>query len=105
MPAIVGDAIAAAYPGTVSDGSGGYYVPCNANMSLAVGLGGKSWSLRPQDLIGPPYSDANSTLTGLCDARFQTWPNNFTLLGDAFMKSVYTIFDADSMSVGFARKS
>jgi hypothetical protein len=102
-------AIAAIYaqiPGS-SPGSGdseGFYTyPCDTSVDVSLTFGGKSWPISPADF---KMTQLNS---GLCVGAFfalQTGgsaPN--WIVGDTFLKNVYSVFRFNPPSVGFAALS
>lgn len=85
----------------VSDGQGNFAFPCNATGSITFNVAGMSLNLSV-DLI---RADAYTTpgLEGLCSSKMQglsSTPN--WILGAAFLKNYFTIFDVDNKSIGFS---
>jgi len=102
-------AIAAIYaqiPGS-APGSGnyeGYYTyPCNTEVNVAISFGGPSWSVSPADFKLTQTS--NSECVG---AFFELQTGNSApawIIGDTFLKNVYSVFRFNPPSVGFATLS
>lgn len=88
--------------GAQTDGSN-YAVPCSTNMTLQLGFGGAVWTIDTSDMVGSPVSDGSdmcaSNVQGIDFAGGSTW-----LVGDVFLKNVYSVFDMDQRRVGFANK-
>lgn len=83
--------------------NGQYTVDCSTISSLpnlTLTIGGRDWVLRGQDYI---ISDMGSTcLVGIMGLDLPGPIGPAWILGDVFMKRVYTIFDADDASLSFA---
>ncbi len=92
-----------------SDGSGIYTFPCTNSMPrVAFTFGGVSYPIQPADLIRGYADTAGKICVGAIVAG--TIAADGTgglawLLGDSFLKSVYTIFDLGENRVGFAQKT
>jgi hypothetical protein len=68
---------------------GAYYVPCNINdfvgnvLDVFIEIGGRKWGITSEDLAFRP-SGRND---GLCVSGIQGGANQFTVLGDVFIKN------------------
>ncbi|KAJ7612659.1 acid protease [Roridomyces roridus] len=79
-----------------------YSYPCDSPPEIAFSWGGKSWAISAENInLGTTESGSSDCVSsvggidlGLGDG---VW-----LLGDAFMKNMYTVFDFDQEAVGFA---
>ncbi|KND92842.1 Aspartic-type endopeptidase ctsD [Tolypocladium ophioglossoides CBS 100239] len=85
-------------PGSESSDGMTYTVPCDSTKPLTLTFSGVDFKISPQDWISP--KDAS----GKCSSNIYghevvrgSW-----LLGDTFLKNVYTIFDKDQNRIGFA---
>ncbi|KAJ4357632.1 uncharacterized protein N0V89_002208 [Didymosphaeria variabile] len=79
-----------------------FSVPCSTTKELEIKLGDKTYSISTKDWIG------GKTDSGLCRSNVfgrQTFGDNQWLLGDVFLKNVYTAFDLDNNKIGFGMKS
>ncbi|KAJ7703925.1 acid protease [Mycena rosella] len=82
----------------------GYYsYPCASPPKIAFNWGGKDWPISTANLnlgkTAPGSKDCVASLAGVDIGYGSTvW-----LLGDAFMKNVYTVFDYDQEAVGFGK--
>ncbi|KAJ7610127.1 acid protease [Roridomyces roridus] len=78
-----------------------YSVPCQSIPTVSFSWGGKSWAMDPDFLdLGTTTSagtDCVLAIGGTDLGLGNTW-----LIGDAFMRNAYTVFDFDNESVGFA---
>ncbi|KXJ96917.1 aspartic peptidase domain-containing protein [Microdochium bolleyi] len=75
-------------------------VPCDAKADVAITFSGKSWQISAKDLIAKSSS-------GGCEGRIfgREVVQGAFLLGDVFLKNVYSVFDMDERRIGFAAKS
>lgn len=82
-----------------SNGYMAYDVPCDTQVAISVTFAGVTYNIPPQDWVGRT-NDTN------CVSRLYGYGvnNNTWLFGDAFLKNVYTVFDADKRRIGFAAK-
>jgi hypothetical protein len=102
-------AIAAIYaqiPGSAA-GTGnyaGYYTyPCNTQVNVAISFGGPSWSVSPADFKLVQISDSECV-----GAFFELQTGSSApswIVGDTFLKNVYSVFRFNPPSVGFATLS
>ncbi|KAI0782682.1 acid protease [Abortiporus biennis] len=91
-------------PGT-GDYSGYYTYPCAANLTVSLGFGGSStlWPISPADFRLAQLSD-ETCLGAFFDLDSTgSWPS--WIVGDTFLKNVYSVFRANPPSVGFANLS
>lgn len=93
--------------GSQTDGSN-FVVPCNTTLELSFSFTTNSsrnsqWTVGPADYIGGIYDENN----GLCISNIQgiQFDDNRMILGDVFLKNVYSVYDMDQQVVGFANKS
>jgi len=108
-------ALYAAIPNSVdlgSDDPGFYAFPCNTNITLTMSFGGQAWPINPLDFnAGQVNSGRNPLCLGavfdlslgtnnMPDSSTPTW-----VVGDTFLKNVYSVFRSSPPSVGFAQLS
>lgn len=88
-------------PGSYPSGEN-YIIPCNSTATLEFEFSGVKYSIEPDDYIG-------ATSTGGCvstivghqpEADASIW-----LVGDVFLKNVYSVFDYDNAQIGFGARS
>lgn len=95
--------------GSQTDGSN-YVIPCNTTLVLSFEFGGHLWSVNPSDYVGDTYTTTtgeSESEEGLCVSNIQgiQFENNRMILGDVFLKNVYSVYNMDTLEVGFANKS
>jgi len=90
--------IPGAIKSTEPEEQGFWHVPCTANVSLKLELGGKYFSIAPEDIVYSPAKD------GLCVGSLVAADlgNVHWVVGDTFLKNVYTVFRYEPPAVGFA---
>ncbi|KAF9785153.1 acid protease, partial [Thelephora terrestris] len=84
-------------PGT-GDFQGYYEYPCNTNVNVTLSFGGRSWSISSADFTMTKVSG------NMCiGAFFELGSSNPAwIIGDTFLKNVYSVFRYNPPSVGFA---
>ncbi|GAB1524704.1 hypothetical protein RhiTH_007858 [Rhizoctonia solani] len=85
-----------------------YWVfPCNQVVSITLNFGGRTWPIEPTDLILATTNPSvcvgaifEVSMGGLGNPDVPQW-----IVGDAFLKNVYSVFRYQPPSVGFAQLS
>ncbi|KIY49961.1 acid protease [Fistulina hepatica ATCC 64428] len=80
-----------------------YSFPCNAVPRLVFSWGGKDWHVSKENMNLGTTEDGSSDCVGALAGRDMGLGTNVWLLGDSFMKNVYSVFDFDKEAVGFAQ--
>jgi hypothetical protein len=107
-PAAQVAAVYAAIPGSApaTGNYEGYYTyPCSTTVNVALSFGGQTWSISPTDFKLQQQSSTQClgsifTFTSSTNSVGPAW-----IVGDTFLKNVYTVFRANPASVGFAALS
>ncbi|KAF8640951.1 hypothetical protein AX17_000598 [Amanita inopinata Kibby_2008] len=88
---------------TLYDSQNGYYsFPCNSVPSVSFNWGGKDWVISAANFNLGTVSSGSSECVGALAGQDLGLGTDVWLLGDSFMKNVYTVFDFGSNAVGFA---
>ncbi|KAF8489905.1 aspartic peptidase domain-containing protein [Russula emetica] len=79
----------------------GYYLyPCSTTVNVAFSFGGQTWSISPGDFKSGQIS------SGQCVGSIFVYSGSSSgpgwIIGDTFLKNVYSVFRANPASVGFA---
>ncbi|KAH7925606.1 acid protease [Leucogyrophana mollusca] len=99
---------------------GMYAFPCTTDVSITISFGGTAWSISSDDMNLGTISTGSSTgpMSGAVDATSDMCVGGIFdvgssmgsgqgvpswIVGDTFLKNVYTVFRADPPSVGFAK--
>ncbi|KZT72180.1 acid protease [Daedalea quercina L-15889] len=83
--------------------NGIWQFPCSGQPTVAFNWGGKTWNVSASDFNLGMTSPGSSYCIGALAGQDLGLGDNVWLLGDSFMKSVYTVFSFDQNSVGFAK--
>lgn len=89
-----------------------YAFPCTTDVTVTISFGGSAWTIDPADMnIGSVPSSISGSTSQLCaggifdigtsvgsGAGVPTW-----IVGDTFLKNVYSVFRANPAAVGFAQ--
>ncbi|KAG8691567.1 Type I transmembrane sorting receptor [Ceratobasidium sp. 394] len=86
----------------VCGGDGFYTYDCANPPSVAFKFGGASFAMSPESLTIGTTDDSKKTCVGSIMSADGV-PDEAWIVGDAFMKNVYTVFDEDNSQVGFAK--
>lgn len=79
---------------------GSFVVPCNTTAKVSFKFGGVSYNIDPRDISTQAIpSSPGNCLSGIqaSNALGNAW-----LVGDVFLKNVYSVFDINKKTVGFA---
>lgn len=83
-------------PGSSQSGEN-FIIPCDSTATLDFAFSGVQYSISPDDYIGATSTGGcMSTIVGHQASDANTW-----LVGDVFLKNVYSVFDYDNSQIGF----
>ncbi|THU88980.1 acid protease [Dendrothele bispora CBS 962.96] len=89
--------------GKLFDSSEGFYsFPCSSIPTVSFSWGGKSFSVSSANFNLGTTEDGSSDCVGALAGQDLGLGDDVWLLGDSFMKNVYTVFSFDDNAVGFA---
>jgi cathepsin D len=86
-----------ALPGSPEALDGNFLIFCNSTAKVALNFNSTSFEILPKDYVGSPTS-----IEGVCYSNIRgSGPNNSDIwvLGDTFLRNVYTAFDFDNNQV------
>lgn len=90
-------------PGTGS-WEGFYSYPCDTTVVVEISFGGPNWSISPSDFdftsTGPDSDECYGAFYAIPTSNGPSW-----IVGDTFLKNVYSVFRYSPPSVGFAALS
>ncbi|KAJ7071340.1 acid protease [Mycena amicta] len=103
-PAAVKKVFAKVSGSKLFDSTNGFYsYPCDSPPEISFNWGGKDWTITAENLNLGTTEDGSSDCVSSLAAQDLGLGTDVWLLGDAFMKNVYTVFDVDQEAVGFAK--
>ncbi|KAI0294298.1 acid protease [Multifurca ochricompacta] len=80
----------------------GYYnYPCSTSVNIALSFGGQSWSISPTDFKLTEL-ESGRCLGAIFEFQGSNSGGPAWIIGDTFLKNVYSVFRAKPPSVGFA---
>lgn len=98
------DAVYKAVGGQLFDQQNGFYsFPCNSPPAISFNWGGKDWPISPENISLGETESGSGQCVGSLAAQDLGLGDGVWLLGDSFMKNVYTVFSFDKTAVGFAK--
>ncbi|KAI1506536.1 acid protease [Biscogniauxia marginata] len=94
-------AVYAMIPGSSQSGTASWTVPCDSDVPVALTFSGKSWTISSKDFLSAPNGD------GVCTGNIygMEYVRGAWLVGDTFLKNVYSVYDMDQRQIGFAAKA
>ncbi|WWC64845.1 uncharacterized protein I303_107459 [Kwoniella dejecticola CBS 10117] len=106
VPTNIADSFYAQIPGaTRADqyGQGFYQYPCRSSLTISLGLGNKNFNMNTVDFNLGRTGSGSSMCVGAVLAVADGFPDNLAIVGDAFLKNWYSIYDySNGVRVGLA---
>jgi cathepsin D len=81
-----------------------FHLACSTTVNVALSFGGQTWSISPADFKSQQLPNSQQCLGAIFTFSTSTVNNvgPAWVIGDTFLKNVYTVFRANPASVGFA---
>jgi len=106
-------AVWAAVPGSAAivDHPGLFSFPCSTSVQVTLSFGGKAWPINVTDMnLGQISRGSSQCIGAIIDiglaSNTSPGPGDASwVVGDTFLKNVYSVFRADPPSIGFAQLS
>jgi cathepsin D len=79
-----------------------HFLACNTSVTVSISFGSTDWGISPSDM------NVGTVSSGMCaGAIFDCGVINdgaeFWIIGDTFLKNVYSVFRAEPLAIGFAK--
>ncbi|KAL8932368.1 MAG: hypothetical protein Q9211_006355 [Gyalolechia sp. 1 TL-2023] len=89
-------------PGAQADGET-YNLPCKSRTPFQLIFSGVSYDITPADYVRSPINGDSMCISNIIGRR--PFKEDQWLVGDVFLKNVYSVFDYDEQRIGFAAKA
>jgi len=95
----------------ISSMPGYYQFPCSTSINIAISFGGQTWPIDPKDMnFGPLDQQGLQCIGAIFDLSMGTnivsgGGNPSWVIGDTFLKNVYSVYRSNPPSIGFAQLS
>ncbi|KAJ7141119.1 aspartic peptidase domain-containing protein [Mycena epipterygia] len=96
--------------GPITSMPGFFQFPCSTTVKVSMSFGGKSWPIDPADMNLGPGNGGTMCMGGVFDLTLGSdieanSGNPSWVVGDTFLKNVYSVYRQNPLSVGFAQLS
>lgn len=85
-------------PGSQQVDTETWHVPCDTTTSIEMVFGKVPFGISPADYVGNPVTGGTMCACTIFGVKIQT--DTQWLLGDVFLKNVYSVFDSDKARIG-----
>ncbi|WVQ66734.1 uncharacterized protein L199_004923 [Kwoniella botswanensis] len=106
VPTSIADSFYSQIPGSSRAdqyGEGFYQYPCKASISISLGFNNKNFNMNTVDFNLGKTSSGSNLCVGAVLAVADGFPDNLAIVGDAFLKNWYSVYDySNGVRVGLA---
>ena len=86
-------------PGSTNSGEG-YMIPCSSTVNVQFMFSGMNYTVPPKDYLGKPDSTGQMCASNILG--HQAFGAGQWIMGDVFLKNVYTVMDFDKNQIGMS---
>ncbi|MCJ1244444.1 hypothetical protein MMC30_001642 [Trapelia coarctata] len=103
LPPLQAKVLFSKIPGSQQADTETWHIPCDTTTSIQMVFGKVPFSISPADYVGNPVAGGNMCTSTIFGVKVQT--DTVWLLGDVFLKNVYSVFDSDKSRIGLGSKA
>ena len=98
LPPLQAKVLFSKIPGSQQADAETYHIPCDTTTKIEMVFGKVPFSISPADYVGDPVAGGKLCTCTIFGVKVQT--DTQWLLGDVFLKNVYSVFDGDKARIG-----